>query len=70
MNDRLHVWVARVFLLGLIAFAFYYPSMFLAQLVPITFSGPQGWQGIYGVDDTVLVPLWWQPDAEVQQPPP
>ena len=60
MNDSFYMWVARIGLLGLVAFALYYPWTFLAYNIPLHFSGPGSWQQIYIVDATAEVPLWWR----------
>jgi len=52
-----NTWIARLFLLGLIVFAIYYPYMLLSQFVPFAFSGDASWQSHWMVDDTAMVPF-------------
>lgn len=62
-------------MMGLLAFAIYYPYKLLSSFVPFTFSGPGSWQQHWMVDDTALVPLWarlgqfllWMPTAIATQ---
>jgi len=51
-------WFARVVMLGLAAFAIYYPYKLLVAFVPFAFSGDASWQKHWMVDDTALVPFW------------
>lgn len=57
MNHDIHLWVARLFLVGLVIFAVYYPWTFLYYQWSFSFSGPEGWQGHWMVDQSALVPF-------------
>ena len=51
-------WVGRASLVGMAAFAIYYPYKLLTQFVPFSFSGPEPWAAHWIVEDTVVAPLW------------
>jgi len=57
MTEQTHIWIARLFLVGLAVFAFYYPYMFFTTGWPYAFAGPESWQGYWIVEDDVLVPF-------------
>ena len=58
MNHDVHLWIARIFLVGLALFAVVYPALFLHQMIPFSFSGPSSWGLHWAVEDTAEVPLW------------
>lgn len=52
------LWIGRVFLVGLVVFAIYYPYKLLTSFVPFSFGGPESWQLHWMVEDHVLAPFW------------
>lgn len=52
-----HRLIGVITLLGLIAFAIYYPYKLWTGFVMWEFSGDTSWQGHWMVDDTVIAPL-------------
>lgn len=60
MQESSLLWTARALLLGLLAFAIYYPYRLWTSFVPFLFSGDTSWQTHWMVDDTALVPLYWR----------
>ncbi len=57
MTEQTHIWIARLFLVGLAVFAVYYPFKFITTAWPFAFAGPESWAAYWFVEDDVLVPF-------------
>lgn len=75
MDRNVYLWLARLLLAGLVVFALFYPYRFFGWAIPFAFSGPEGWQSHWLVEDHVRVPfgvrlghfLMWMPTVLATQ---